>query len=636
MSTPRVLLVIMPFLTLRRPHLGVDLLKAGLHQAGIECDVRYFNLRFADIIGAALYDRIAEDSPSHHLAGEFIFTPALYGEDAHPFEDFKASVADYVRPYPDDFLRQLDRCRNLSPIFIQECADQINPDQYDIIGFTSTFQQNMASLALAQELKRRSPAITTVFGGSNFESEMGVELHRHFSFIDVVCSGEADHIFPEVVRRLRAGEPLFDLGGVTCRVHGETVTSSSPQKFISNLDDLPYPDHGDYFRAFQASTASSVIVPEMTMETSRGCWWGQKHHCTFCGLNGLSMTFRSKSADRAYSEIKHLLSTYGDYSIFNTDNIVDIRYFNELFPRIVADGVKMQLFYETKSNLKKGQLLTFRNVGSREFQPGIESLNSHVLTLMDKGVKGIQNVQLLRWAAEMEFNVSWNILCGFPGEQPEDYRQILRWIRAVPHLQPPVYVTRFRLDRFSPMFKDPAKYGIKNVRSSPAHRLCYPFSEESLQQLAFYLDCDPPILPETLKEITAVWSAVGEWKNVYSSSSLQAEVTDSALIIRDRRAGYPAADYLYEGLARTLYLAADGVHSDSFLLEYAALQYPDQSFTLEDIHKVLRVFVEGDLMLQEDNSYLSLALLPLDQSVEIMPSSRSANASGKAAAAHAV
>jgi len=30
--------------------------------------------------------------------------------------------------------------------------------------------------------------------------------------------------------------------------------------------------------------------------------------------------------------------------------------------------------------------------------------------------------------------------------------------------------------------------------------------------------------------------------------------------------------------------------------------------------------------------YLSLALLPLDQSVEIMPPSRSTNASGKAAA----
>jgi ribosomal peptide maturation radical SAM protein 1 len=627
MPDKRVLLLILPFLTLRRPHLGVALLKAGLGQVGIDCDVRYFNFRFADIIEASLYDRIAENSPSHHLAGEFIFTSALYGEDAYPFEDFKASVADYMRPYPEDFLQQLDRCRNLSPIFIHECANQIDLNQYDIIGFTSTFQQNMASLALAQELKRRSPDITTVFGGSNFESEMGVELHRHFPFIDIVCSGEADHVFPEVVRRVRAGEPLTDLGGVTFRDNqGGTVSSSTPQTFVSNLNDLPYPDHGDYFRAFHASTASSIIVPEMTMETSRGCWWGQKHHCTFCGLNGLSMTFRSKSADRAYREIKHLLSTYGSYDIFNTDNIVDLRYFSELFPRIAADGVKMQLFYETKSNLKKSQLLAFRKVGSREFQPGIESLNSHVLTLMDKGVKGIQNVQLLRWAAEMEFNISWNIICGFPGEQPEDYQQIIRWIRAISHLQPPVFVTRFRLDRFSPMFKDPAKYGIVNIRSSPAHRLCYPFPEESLQRLTFYLDCDPPILPETMDEIKTMWRAVDDWKNIHSGSSLTAEVSSSALIIRDRRAGFPAADYHYEGLARTLYLAADGVHSDSFLLEYAASQHPDQSFTPEGVRKVLRELVERDLMLQEDNQYLSLALLPLDQSVEVMPPPRSENA----------
>ncbi|PYP91791.1 MAG: hypothetical protein DMG65_06415 [Candidatus Angelobacter sp. Gp1-AA117] len=620
MSDKRVLLLIMPFLTLRRPHLGVALLKAGLSQAGIQCDVRYFNFRFADIIGASLYDRIAENSPSHHLAGEFIFTTALYSEDARPFQDFKDSVEGYMRPYPEDFLQQLERCRNLSPIFIQECANQIDLTQYDIIGFTSTFQQNMASLALAQELKRRSPEITTVFGGSNFESEMGVELHSIFPFVDVVCSGEADHIFPEVVRRLRAGEPLSDLGGVTHRDdQGNTVTSSTPQKFVSNLNELPYPDHDDYFRAFHSSTASSIIVPEMTMETSRGCWWGQKHHCTFCGLNGLSMTFRSKSADRAYSEIKHLLATYGSYDIFNTDNIVDLRYFNELFPRIAADGVKMQLFYETKSNLKKSQLLTFKNVGSREFQPGIESLNSHVLTLMDKGVKGIQNVQLLRWAAEMGFNVSWNIICGFPGEVPEDYQQITRWVHAIPHLQPPVFVTRFRLDRFSPMFKDPVKYGITNIRSSSAHQLCYPIPEESLQRLTFYLDCDPPMLPETLREIKVMWSAVDDWKNVCAGSSLTAEVTSSALILRDRRAGFPAADYRYEGLARTLYLAADGVHSDSFLLEYAASQHLDRSFSLEEISQVLRIFVEHELMLQEDNLYLSLALLPLDQSFEIMP-----------------
>src|SRR5205807_5503445 len=67
-------------------------------------------------------------------------------------------------------------------------------------------------------------------------------------------------------------------GVQTCALpiyQGNTVTSSTPQKFVSNLNELPYPDHDDYFHAFHSSTASSIIVPEMTMETSRGCWWGR-------------------------------------------------------------------------------------------------------------------------------------------------------------------------------------------------------------------------------------------------------------------------------------------------------------------------------------------------------------------------
>lgn len=31
-------------------------------------------------------------------------------------------------------------------------------------------------------------------------------------------------------------------------------------------------------------------------EASLGCWWGEKHHCTFCGLNGTTMKFRAGGA----------------------------------------------------------------------------------------------------------------------------------------------------------------------------------------------------------------------------------------------------------------------------------------------------------------------------------------------------
>lgn len=611
MSEKRVLLLIMPFLTLRRPHLGVALLKAGLNRKGMDCDVRYFNFRFAEIIGAAVYERIAENSPAHQMPGEFVFTPALFGEDVRPFSAFTDSVAGYIRPYPPDLLRQMQRARNLSPLFIQECANQIDLSRYDVVGLTSTFQQNIATLAMAQELKRRAPHIVTVCGGSNFEGEMGIELHQQFPFIDIVCSGEADHVFPELVRRLRASESLHDLGGVTFRENGNTVISSAQQTFVTDLNELPYPDHTDFFRDFHASRVHDVVTPEVTMETSRGCWWGQKHHCTFCGLNGLGMTYRSKSPDRAYEEIRYLLATYGNRDIFNTDNIVDMRYFKELFPRLEAEGIQLQLFYETKANLKKSQLWAFRRIGSKEFQPGIESLSSHVLTLMDKGVKGIQNVQLLRWSKEMGFDISWNIICGFPGETPEDYRQIAEWVARIPHLQPPLVVTRFRLDRFSPMFSNPHKYGILNLRSSPGQRLCYPFEEESLQRIAYFLDCDPPTSPETMHQINIMWASVDHWKRIHAQSTMSAEVTSSSLIIRDRRFGYPEADYHYDGLARHIYLAADSVHTESALLESVLGHAADDPAETERVHEILEEFVARDLMLKEDNFYLSLALLPL-------------------------
>jgi ribosomal peptide maturation radical SAM protein 1 len=613
MPDQRVLLLVMPFLTLRRPHLGVALLKSGLDARGLPCDVRYFNFRFAEIIGGATYERVAESSPAHHMPGEFIFTPALFGEQVRPFSDFTASVEGYIRPYPPELLRQMDRARNLSPLFIRECANSIDLSGYDIVGLTSTFQQNIAVLAMAQELKRRKPELMIVCGGSNFEGEMGIELHRRFPFLDVVCSGEADHVFPELVRRLRAGEPLHDLGGVTFRENGKTVVSSAQQTFVTDLNQLPYPDHSDFFRDFEASTIHSLLVTEVTMETSRGCWWGQKHHCTFCGLNGLGMTYRSKSPQRAYEEIKHLLSAYRNNAIFNTDNIVDMRYFNELFPRLEAEGIQLQLFYETKANLKKSQLWALRRVGSTEFQPGIESLNSHVLTLMDKGVRGIQNVQLLRWAKEMGFDVSWNIICGFPGETPDDYRQITRWISPITHLQPPLVVTRFRLDRFSPMFKDPGKYGITDLCSSPGHRMCYPFPEESLQRLAYFLDCSPPTDVETTQEINTMWKRVGDWKKVHEQSRLWAEVSPSSLTIHDRRFGYSPADYIYQGLARDLYLSLDGVHSESFLLEFVRSRYPSGEYSARDVQHILREFIDLEFVLQEDNFYLALALLPLDQ-----------------------
>jgi len=67
-------------------------------------------------------------------------------------------------------------------------------------------------------------------------------------------------------------------------------------------------------------------------------------------------------------------------------------------------------------------------------QPSIESLSSHVLEIMDKGITALANVACLKYCREAGLRPSWNLLHGFPGETCEDYEQTLRFLRAIVHL----------------------------------------------------------------------------------------------------------------------------------------------------------------------------------------------------------
>src|SRR5262249_3421885 len=143
--------------------------------------------------------------------------------------------------------QHMQRLKSQVEPFLHHCLTSIAWGQYDLIGFTSLFEQNLASLSLARRLKWYFPNAQIVFGGPNFEAVMGETLHRRVSFIDFVCSGEADDTFPELIKRLAYNHPIPDLPGIVYRRGTETVaTPQAPMK--SDLDRLPMPDFSDYFQ----------------------------------------------------------------------------------------------------------------------------------------------------------------------------------------------------------------------------------------------------------------------------------------------------------------------------------------------------------------------------------------------------
>ena len=108
----------------------------------------------------------------------------------------------------------------------------------------------------------------------------------------------------------------------------------------------------------------------------------------------------------------------------------------------------LRICYEIKANLTKEQVRLLAQAGIRDVQPGIESLSTPLLRLMKKGCSRLQNIQLLKWCRELGVRPIWNILWGFPGEDPAEYSEMAAMMPALSHLQPPMSAAKLRLDRF--------------------------------------------------------------------------------------------------------------------------------------------------------------------------------------------
>jgi ribosomal peptide maturation radical SAM protein 1 len=477
----------MPFGPSNSPSLALSLFRAALTGRPYPVNIRYYNLRFCKLIGQLEYSRIASGFPSTvDLLGEWIFSDSLFGPSDDE-EYFGRIITAETGPHSKtvrqltsistDFLANVRAVKLQVSGFLEDCAGEIVDLQPRLVGFTSVFQQNVASLALAQMLKKRLPNCIIVFGGANCEREMGAALLENFDFVDHVFSGEADLTFPEFCDDILAGSQSAER--TPARSRPPRLIESD--KLVTALDNLPYPDHDDFFFELQRSglTKREIRVP---FETARGCWWGQKHHCTFCGLNGGTMAFRSKSPERAYSELLHLTNKYRGFPLSAVDNIIDVTFFKSLLPKMAEKPLGEQICYEVKSNLKEAQVKLLAEAGITLIQPGIESLSSEILGLMKKGVTGIQNIQLLKWCKQYAVRPEWNFIWGFPREPANEYARMRDLLPAISHLPPPGSAGKIRMDRFSPNFNSPEHFGFCNVRPFPSYAYVYTDLEHVLAE----------------------------------------------------------------------------------------------------------------------------------------------------------
>jgi magnesium-protoporphyrin IX monomethyl ester (oxidative) cyclase len=523
---------------------------------------------------------------------EYLFAHMTDAENDCSDERFARLVCRDFPIYPyEELLSLITYAGEKARQAVEELAQEIARIHPGVLAVSSIFSQINGALAVIKRVKELAPDIATILGGTNVSGEAGAAVLRHYPSVDYVFFGEGDEVFARVCRIAMGAQPGPMPYGVV--KHGEEIPDPIPHRMTQDMNKVCYPDYSDYIDAWNREQAGEYGPPmfgrefvednkqllylsganyALYLEGSRGCWWGQKHPCSFCGLNGRKNVYRYKTAERLRDEILGLSERYGNSLIQLTDNILSFDAMEHLLPMLAESGRKLTLVGEVKTNLKERDIEKLVQAGFRIVQPGIESLNDHLLDLMNKGNNAAAHVAFLKNCRRHHLGLTWNLLIGIPGEKAEDYEEMTALIPRIVHFQPPTGAFPIMFQRYSRYLEAPEDYGLE-LEPEEMNRYIYGDNDDRVENLCMYYRLTGGAFSDERERMhplyDRLYTAVYEWKRIASSGekrALEAAETEAGLLLIDSRPCMVRPFMLLTGLKRAVFDACDEAKTERQLL----------------------------------------------------------------------
>ncbi|WP_051820094.1 RiPP maturation radical SAM C-methyltransferase [Streptomyces sp. NRRL S-920] len=606
----RVALVNMPFADWNRPSFALSQL-AGLvgqeYADRVTAEVHYPNVDFTKYFGVATYEEISGDMT--HLysgVGEWLFRHIAFPDEPDNADTYFSRY--YREPAQEAFREDLLRYRDGVEEFLADLIDRYDLASADVVGLTSMFAQTVPALALAKMVKDRNPEAVILLGGSNCETSMGAVLASEVPYLDYVFSGPSLVSFAAFLDHMLAGtrDEISGIRGVISRdncMSPQVRLSVGRDRDINDYVPLDYDGFATAMRDAEETIAEGKLEPTLFFETSRGCWWGARSHCSFCGLNDETIGFRQMDPDLAVRQFEWLFGFHPQFKNYMcTDYILPRNYPAEVFPRVDAPD-DASIFYEIKLPLSVPHVQALAKARVNRVQAGIEAVNSEMLKLLGKGTTAFQSLQFMKLCLQYGIHPEWNLLVGAPREPEEMYAKYERDFPLLAHLTPPTGAFFIRFDRFSPYFNERVKYGL-DLRPMDFYPLVFPFEPQQLDQLAYFFTdhgAAPYALPAlkwypTLQRVVAAWQT--QWKDGAERPRLELIRDGEAYHIEDTRFGEPRRIPVDARTPRLLRTLNSPRRRDQ-------LSAPE-GMSEADLTRTLELFHDHRILFEEEGRLLSL------------------------------
>jgi anaerobic magnesium-protoporphyrin IX monomethyl ester cyclase len=353
-------------------------------------------------------------------------------------------------------------------------AQVLEADQWDVValgGITTAYRSIKRIVAMAKELAPRA----LIVAGGGFLTSMPHDIMRFLPQVDIGVVGEAFISFPELLRRVDAGNSDWGaVPGLIWRDPAGKTHLNPEQPLLMDLDSLPYPAWElfpleVYFKNSMALFSEEGMLARRRLDINAS--YGCSLICRFCYHLGISGDMRyeatpdggtrvafdeagSYSRDIRYHSPHYIveMARYArdrfdvDYIAFLDENLMTMdaaskrTWLKEICRLWIAAGLQPTCSREgvahdehcrgvhwdgtshaTLVNLEV--LKTMREAGCASLLYGYESFSPQILRKMGKGTTPAHNIRSFFLTLEAGIRPVPNQIIGFPSEDFESLRQ---------------------------------------------------------------------------------------------------------------------------------------------------------------------------------------------------------------------
>lgn len=337
--------------------------------------------------------------------------------------DCNAEMSDYRNSHSIDEI--IDR------YFHTKLKEMINKYDPIIIGINVFASENFQNaIHLSSSIKKYSPNIPIVLGGIH-PTIFHREILENYDFIDYVIIGEGEISFYNLVEAIRSSniQRISEIDGIAFR-SGTNITVKPKTTFISNLDDLPFPDYD----GIDMDKYTSRFTKRLDIITSRSC----PFQCNFCSMNLVhGRRWRPRSVNNVVDEIEFLIDRYKiNHFSFMDDNLtINKKRTMELFGEIMKRGIQIKFCTINGLSVKtldKDIIEIMKKAGMYQTCLGIESGSDYIRNeVVGKNLSRDKIYEVVRLCKENKVEIEAFFILGMPGETKDTLNETRKLIKEI-------------------------------------------------------------------------------------------------------------------------------------------------------------------------------------------------------------